>query len=76
VVYSILLQNYIKYSISYEKFPKNQFVLFQFYFLCVFLDSKNPISKYEQLLILTHIDGSTLKIEANFVDLRACQAHQ
>jgi hypothetical protein len=34
---------------------------FPFYFLYVFLVNENLVSKYEQLLILTDIDGSTLE---------------
>jgi hypothetical protein len=45
-----------------ENFEKIFFVLlFHFAFLSsVFLDNENLVSKYEQLLILTDIDGSTV----------------
>jgi hypothetical protein len=66
VVYDILLLNYKKYSISYKKISKNKFYAsFQFYFLCIFLVGRNLVSKYEQLLILTGIDASTLLDSSN-----------
>jgi hypothetical protein len=44
-----------------ENFEKNNFCAsFPFYFLYVFLVHEDLVSKYEQLLILTNIDGSTL----------------
>jgi hypothetical protein len=44
-----------------RKFQKNKFCAsFQFYFMCVFLIIGDLVSKYEQLLILTSIDASTL----------------
>jgi hypothetical protein len=44
-----------------ENLEKIIFVLlFNFYFVCVFLISENLVSEYEQLLSLTDIDGSTL----------------
>jgi hypothetical protein len=49
------IQSYIR------KFQKNKFyVSFQFYFFYIFLVGKNLVSKYEQLLILTGIDASTI----------------
>jgi hypothetical protein len=45
-----------------RKFWKNNFCAsFPFYILYVFLVSENLVSKYEQLLILTDIDGPTLR---------------
>jgi hypothetical protein len=49
------------FNSSQENFEKNKFCApFPFYFFCVFLVSENLVSKYEQLLILTDIDGFTL----------------
>jgi hypothetical protein len=49
------IQSYIR------KFQKNKFyVSFQFHFFYIFLVGKNLVSKYEQLLILTGIDASTI----------------
>jgi hypothetical protein len=48
-------------QICTRKFQKIKFYAsFQFYFLCIFLVRGNLVSKYEQLLILTGIDASTL----------------
>jgi hypothetical protein len=44
-----------------RKLPKKKcYASFHFYFLCIFLVGRNLVSKYEQLLILTNIDVSTL----------------
>jgi hypothetical protein len=44
-----------------RKFQKNKFYAsFQFYFLGIFLVRGNLVSKYEQFLILTSIDASSL----------------
>jgi hypothetical protein len=44
-----------------RKFQKNKLCIsFLLYFLRVFLDSENLVSKYEQLLISSHVGASTL----------------
>jgi hypothetical protein len=44
-----------------RKFQKNKFYAsFQLHFLCIFLVGGNIVSKYEQLLIVTNINASTL----------------
>jgi hypothetical protein len=44
-----------------RKFQKNKFCAsFLFDFLCIFLIRENLVSKYEKLLILMDIYGSTL----------------
>jgi hypothetical protein len=46
-----------------KNIQKNKFYAsFQFYFLSTFLVGGNLVSKYEQLLILTGIDASTLPV--------------
>jgi hypothetical protein len=64
VVYNILFY-FITKNIQFRirKFQKNIiYASFQFYFLYIFLIGGNLVSKYEQLLILTDIDASTLTL--------------
>ena len=58
VVYGILLEITKTIQFLTRKFLKtNFFASFPIYFLFLFLVNENLASKYEQLLILTDIDG-------------------
>jgi hypothetical protein len=56
VFYFEIIEN-IHYVFTRKVWKNNFCAYFPFYFLYVFLVSENLVSKYEQLLILTDIDG-------------------